>query len=55
MLIESCRRRRVDPWKYLVWIFEELPCVKVTADTFEKYTPAAYVASMRKTRSKKTA
>lgn len=30
-LIESCRRRKIDPWKYLVWIFDELPCVKVTA------------------------
>jgi transposase len=33
-LIESCRRRKIDPWKYLVWIFEELPKLKVTADTF---------------------
>jgi hypothetical protein len=41
-LIESSRRRRVDPWKYLVWIFEELPRVKVTAQTFTNYTPKAY-------------
>ena len=41
-LIESCRRRKVDPWKYLVWLFEELPTVKVQKDTFAKYTPRAY-------------
>jgi hypothetical protein len=45
-LIESCRRRRVDPWKYLVWIFEELPRVKVTAQTFTNYTPKAYAVSV---------
>lgn len=54
-LIESCRRRRVDPWKYLVWIFEELPQVKVTAETFASYTPKAYAKSLRKSRLKKTA
>jgi hypothetical protein len=26
--------RLIDPWKYLVWIFEELPKAKVSADTF---------------------
>ena len=54
-LIESCRRRRVDPWKYLVWIFEELPKVKVTAGTFASYTPKAYAKSLSKPRLKKTA
>ena len=24
----------IDPWKYLVWIFEEQPKAKVCADTF---------------------
>lgn len=47
-LIESCRRRRLDPWRYLVWIFEELPKIKVTRDTFASYTPAAYVQHLRK-------
>ena len=41
-LIESCRRRQLDPWKYLVWILEALPQEKVKADTFARYTPAAY-------------
>ena len=41
-LIESCRRRRIDPWRYLVWIFEELPKEKVKKDTFASYTPEAY-------------
>jgi transposase len=54
-LIESCRRRKIDPWQYLVWIFEELPAVKVTASTFEQYTPEAYASGMRKTRCRKTA
>jgi transposase len=54
-LIESCRRRKVDPWKYLVWIFEELPKVKVTAGTFASYTPKAYAKSLSKPRLKKTA
>lgn len=54
-LIESCRRRKIDPWKYLVWIFEELPKVKVTADTFASYTPKAYAKSLSKPRLKKTA
>ncbi len=40
-LIESCRRRKLDPWKYLVWTFEELPKVKVSKSTFTSYTPAA--------------
>jgi hypothetical protein len=46
-LIESCRRRKIDPWKYLVWIFEELPRIKVTAATFAQYTPAAYAEKLR--------
>jgi hypothetical protein len=54
-LIESCRRRRVDPWKYLVWIFEELPKAKVTAETFASHTPKAYAASLKKPHLKKTA
>jgi transposase len=54
-LIESSRRRRVDPWKYLVWIFEELPRVKVTAQTFTNYTPKAYAERMRKEGHKKIA
>ena len=54
-LIESCRRRKVDPWKYLVWIFEELPVVKVTGETFARYTPKAYAKSLGKARLNKTA
>jgi transposase len=55
-LIESCRRRRVDPWKYLVWIFEELPKNKVTTDIFANHTPAAYAEKLRGTRyAKKSA
>ena len=54
-LIESCRRRKVDPWKYLVWIFEELPAVKVTGETFARYTPKAYAKSLGKARLNKTA
>ena len=46
-LIESCRRRKIDPWKYLVWILEELPKLKVTADTFANHTPAAYAEKLR--------
>jgi len=53
-LIESCRRRRVDSWKYLVWIFEELPKIKVTAGTFSCYIPKAYAKSLSKPRLKKT-
>lgn len=45
-LIESCRRRQVDPWRYLVWIFEELPQVKVTAQTFPSYTPKAFAKKL---------
>jgi len=41
-LIESCRRRRLDPWDYLKWLFEELPKIKVKKDTFHYYTPKAY-------------
>ncbi len=48
-----CFCAKIDPWKYLVWIFEELPRVKVKADTFSNYTPAAYAKSMRKERHKK--
>jgi hypothetical protein len=46
-LIESCRRRKIDPWKYLVWIFEELPKVKVTAGKFASYTPKANAEKLR--------
>jgi transposase len=46
-LIESCRRRKLDPWKYLVWIFEELPKVKVGKDTFASFTPKAYAQKVR--------
>ena len=52
-LIESCRRRKVDPWAYLVWIFTELPSVKVKADTFGQYTPEAYAAHLASIRSSK--
>ena len=41
--------------KYLVWIFEELPRVKVTAQTFTNYTPKAYAERMRKDGHKKIA
>jgi len=55
-LIESCRRRRLDPWKYLVWIFGELPKEKVTANTFASYTPKAYAAHLKEqTREQKQA
>ena len=54
-LIESCRRRKIDPWKYLVWIFEELPSVKVTAETFASYTPKAYAKRLSQSRLKKIA
>ena len=55
-LIESCRRRKIDPWKYLVWIFGELPKIKVTQGTFGKYTPAAYAEKLRPIRrTKRTA
>ena len=46
-LIESCRRRQLDPWRYLVWLFEELPTVKVMAGTFSQYTPSAYEAKLK--------
>ena len=45
-LIESCRRRGLDAWGYLEWIFTELPTVKVTQNTFASYTPAAYAAML---------
>jgi len=54
-LIESCRRRGIDAWKYLVWIFEELPQRKVSGETFASYTPAAYAKILSKPRLKKTA
>lgn len=54
-LIESCRRRRINPWKYLVWIFEELPKAKVSADTFARHTPKAYAKSLSQDRQKQTA
>ena len=47
-LIESCRRRKVDPWKYLVWIFTQLPKVKVQKNTFAQHTPEAYAKTLRK-------
>lgn len=46
-LIESCRRRRLDPWSYLVWLFEELPKTKVIADTFAGHTPGAYAEKLK--------
>lgn len=46
-LIESCRRRKLDPWKYLIWIFEELPMIRVSKDTFASYTPQAYANKLR--------
>lgn len=46
-LIESCRRRKLDPWRYLVWIFEELPKIKVKGDTFASYTPESYALHLR--------
>jgi len=46
-LIESCRRRQLDPWSYLVWLFEELPKMKVTTDTFTNHTPAAYATKLK--------
>jgi len=49
-LIESCRRR-LDPWKYFVWLFEELPRIKVTKNTFAAYTPAAYEMELKCRRS----
>lgn len=45
-LIESCRRRQINPRDYLVWVFEELPTLKVKADTFAKYTPQAYAQKL---------
>lgn len=55
-LIESCRRRQLDPWRYLVWIFEELPKLKVKRDTFAGYTPEAYARHLRqKNRVKRSA
>ena len=50
-VIESCRRRRVDPWQYLVWIFSELPKLKVKKATFAQHTPEAY-AQKQKTMKK---
>ena len=52
-VIETCHRRKIDPWKYLVWIFEELPKIKVTAETFASYTPAAYAEKLRPSRHAK--
>ena len=46
-LIESCRRRQLDPWSYLVWLFEELPKINVTADTFASHTPGAYAEKLK--------
>ena len=45
---EALRRTltKLDPWKYLVWIFEELPKVKVSKSTFASYTPAAYAQKL---------
>ena len=55
-LIESCRRRQLDPWKYLVWIFEELPKTKVVATTFSDHTPEAYAKKLyREQRSQRKA
>lgn len=46
-VVESCRRPKIDPWKYLVWIFTELPKLKVTATTFQDHTPEAYSNKLR--------
>ena len=46
-LIESCRRRKINPRDYLVWIFEELPKIKIVKDTFGLYTPKAYAEKRR--------
>ena len=55
-LTESCRRRKLDPWKYFAWIFTELPKLKVTTkDTFTAYTPKAYDQSLRNVTPKKEA
>ena len=47
-LIESCRRRKLNPRDYLVWLFEELPAVKVNKDTFSQYTPKAYSEKLKR-------
>jgi transposase len=46
-LIESCRRRRLNPRAYLVWLFEELPTIKVSKGTFSHYTPKAYAQKLK--------
>lgn len=45
-LIESCRRRKLNPRDYLVWLFDELPSIKVKKDTFSQYTPKAYTEKL---------
>ena len=49
-LIESCRRRKLNPRDYLVWLFEELPTVKVKKGTFSQYTPKAYAEKLNQER-----
>jgi hypothetical protein len=34
-------------WQYLVWIFEKLPKIKVSAATFAQHTPAACAENLR--------
>ena len=47
-LIESVRRRQLNPRDYLVWLFEELPKIQVTKGTFAQYTPRAYAEKMKR-------
>ncbi|MDB9741944.1 hypothetical protein OAB00_03730 [Akkermansiaceae bacterium] len=47
-LIESIRRRKLNPRAYLVWLFEELPTIKVNKNTFAQYTPSAYAQTLKK-------
>ena len=46
-LIESCRRRGLDPWSDLVWLFEELSKTKMIADTFASHPPGAYAEKLK--------
>ncbi|MBT8450080.1 MAG: IS66 family transposase [Gammaproteobacteria bacterium] len=46
-LIESIRRRQLNPRDYFVWLFEELPKIKVTKGTFAQYTPKTFAEKMK--------
>lgn len=37
-LVETCRANRIDPYRYLTWLFQRLPLAR-TADDYDSLPP----------------